>query len=108
MLADEHVRVRVLINQPRLAMQGAHRLVELGRQIPSRIEFRELLEERVASYRGDWLINDQGGLLERREPDALYATCLPESSLLARHRASDFRLLWDESPGAQELRVLGL
>ena len=107
-LGDEHARIRVLINQPRLAMQGAHRLIELGRQLPSRIEFRELLEERVMSHRAEWLINDHGGYLERREPDALYARYLPESSVLARQRAVDFRQLWDESPAAQELRVLGL
>lgn len=41
-LSSERARVRVLINQPRAAMQGAHRFVELGRRLPSRIEFREL------------------------------------------------------------------
>lgn len=107
-LADEHARLRVLINQPRLAMQGAHRLVELGRRIPSRIEFRELLDERVLEHRGELLIADQRGLLERREPDALYARHSPDSPLLARQRARDFQTLWDESPPAQELRVLGL
>jgi len=107
-LASEQARVKVLINQPRLSMQGSHRLIELGRQISSRIEFRELLEERVLSHRGDWLISDHGGLLERREPDALFARYEPQAVALAHQRARDFELLWDESPVAQELRVLGL
>lgn len=107
-LASDHARVRVLINQPRLAMQGAHRLIELGRQVPSRIEFRELLDERQLTHRGEWLINDRHGLLERREPDALYARLELDAPVPARQRTTEFDGLWDESPTARELRVLAL
>ena len=72
-LSSERARIRVLINQPKAAMKGAHRFVELGRRLPSRIEFRELTEELMITERGDWLIVDQRGLLERQEPAALAA-----------------------------------
>lgn len=107
-LADDHAHLHVLINQPRLAVQGGHRLIELGRQLPSRIQFRELLEERVLTHRGELLIADQRAVLERREPDALYARYTPEAALMGKQRSGEFLQLWDESPTARELRVLGL
>lgn len=107
-LADERARLRVLINQPRTAMLGAHRLIELGRLLPSRIEFRELLEDRLPSQRGDCLIADVGGFVERSDPAALHARAVPDDPLETRQRRNAFELLWDESPVAQELRKLGL
>lgn len=107
-LAHERATLKVLINQPRLCVQGSHRLIELGRRLPSRIQFRELLEERTLTHRGELLIVDRRALLERNEPDALYARQTMNAPLLGRQRGADFDALWDESPPAAELRVLGL
>jgi len=107
-LSGERARIRVLINQPKAAMRGAHRLVELGRRLPSRIEFRELDEEQQIAQRGDWLIADQRRLVERSAPDALVARALDDAPLAAQARARAFGELWDRSPGCAEFRVLGL
>lgn len=107
-LSSDQARIRVLINQPRAAMKGAHRFVELGRRMPSRIEFRELNEERQISLRGDWLIVDERHLIERGSPDALLARQQRDAPLAARAKARAFMELWDESPGCAEFRVLGL
>lgn len=107
-LSSERARIRVLINQPRAAMKGAHRFVELGRRMPSRIEFRELNEERQISLRGDWLIVDERHLIERGSPDALIARQQLDAPLAARAKAKAFMELWDESPGCTEFRVLGI
>lgn len=107
-LSSTRARVRVLVKQPRAAMQAAHRLVELGRRLPSRIEFRELAEERHAGQHADWLIVDERQLIERDRPDALFARQQQDAPLLARAKAKAFMELWDESPGCAEFRTLGL
>jgi len=107
-LAHERATLKVLINQPRLCVQGGHRLIELGRRLPSRIQFRELLEERTLTHRGELLIADRKAVLERNEPDALFARQTMNAPLLGKQRGADFDALWEESPPATELRVLGL
>ncbi len=107
-LSNPRARVRVLVKQPRAAMQAAHRLVELGRRLPSRIEFRELAEERRDGQHADWLIADQRRFIERDRPEALLARLHGDPTPLARMRAVTFQTLWDESPGCAEFRTLGL
>lgn len=107
-LSSERARIRVLINQPRAAMKGAHRFVELGRRLPSRIEFRELNEERQIGHRGDWLIVDERHLIERGSPDALVARQQRDAPLIAGAKATAFMALWEESQGCAEFRVLGI
>lgn len=107
-LSSERARIRVLINQPRAAMQGAHRFVELGRRLPSRIEFRELNEEQRISERGDWLIVDERHLVERGSPDALVARRQFDAPLAARAKAAAFLALWEQAQGCAEFRVLGI
>ena len=107
-LSSERARIRVLINQPKSAMKGAHRFVELGRRMPSRIEFRELNEERLSTHRADWLIVDERQLIERDRPDALVARQQQDAPLLARAKARAFMELWDESSGCSEFRTLGI
>lgn len=106
-LSSDRARIRVLINQPRTAMQGAHRAIELGRRLPSRIEFRELLDERRSTLRADWLIVDGRHLIERSTPDALFARQQVDAPREAQAKAKAFLELWDESPGCAEFRVLG-
>ena len=107
-LSTERAKVRVLINQPRAAMKASHRLVELGRRVPSRIEFRELSEERQITQRSEWLIVDQRQFIERRTPDSLVAYGWRDAALQARAKAREFIELWEESIPSAEFRVLGL
>lgn len=107
-LSSERARIRVLINQPKPAMKGAHRLVELGRRMPSRIAFRELNEERRTAHRGDWLIVDERHLIERGSPDAPTARQQPDAPLLARAKVKAFMELWEASSGCAEFRTLGI
>ncbi|MCX7071978.1 MAG: hypothetical protein NTW01_13425 [Gammaproteobacteria bacterium] len=107
-LSSARARVRVLVGQPRAAMQAGHRLVELGRRLPSRIEFRELAEERRAGQHADWLIADQRCFIERNRPDALLARLHGEALRPAWARAAAFLALWEESPGCAEFRTLCL
>jgi len=107
-LSSERARIRVLINQPRMAVCSGHRFIELGRRLPSRIAFRELIDERRATQRADWLIVDQRSVIERGSPDALRARQQCDAPMPARAKAKAFMALWDESPGCVEFRALGI
>lgn len=106
-LQHRRARLRVLVRRPALAMRGAHRLVELGRMLSSRIEFREPPPERTVPQ-DEYLLADERALLLRSAPEALEAKYLPAAPLDARQLLRAFNALWDESLPAQELRNLRL
>jgi hypothetical protein len=106
-LAHERARVRVLVNQPELAMRSAHRFVELGRRLPSRIAFRQLDEEDRGVV-ADLVIADGRDLLHRESPDQLEARYVADAPLDARSRLKSFDELWERGAPAREFAVLGL
>jgi len=108
LLASERARLRVLLNQSRSAMRHSERLIELGRRLSSRCEFRELPPERLNDQRSEWLIADTRNLIERRAPDSLVARAWIDNPGITHERIGDFDKLWDESVPAQELRSLGI
>ncbi len=104
-LAHERAHVRVLVNQPALAMRGAHRFVELGRRLPSRISFRQLDEEDRGVIE-ELVIADGRSALRRETPDQIEARLWIEMPLQARPRLKSFDALWERGAPAQELREL--
>ena len=106
-LMHRRARLRVLVNQPRLAMRRAHRVVELGRQLSSRIEFREMLPERKELVQ-ECVIADLRSFLLRPSTDHLESKFWADAPLSARERLRTFNALWEESVPAQELRDLRL
>jgi hypothetical protein len=107
-LNSERARMLILLNQPQLAARGGHRLVELGRRLPSRIEFRELLPERIGEAHGECLIVDGRALLVRESMESLAARCWRDAPTEGRRLREPLMRWWEESPPAQELRRLGL
>ena len=106
-LISPHSRMRVLASRPAAATRAHHALVDLGRILTSRIEFRELPAER-RHLREELLITDSHGLLERQSADSLDARLSRNNPLLGREQQRRFDLLWEESSPAQELRRLGI
>jgi len=106
-LQHRRARLRVIVRQPVLAMRGAHRLVELGRMLSSRIEFREPPAERKLPQ-DEYLLADEKALLLRSAPEEIDAKYLPHAPLDARQQLRTFNALWEESVPAQELRSLGI
>ncbi len=106
LLNSPMARLRVLLNQPRLAVGRGHALIELGRQMTSQIEFRELLGERCNDCRGEMLIVDRRGLLIRREQGDLEATLWPDAPDVGKQKSEYFDSIWAESPPAHDLRNL--
>lgn len=106
-LRSQRAELRILINRPQLAAQRGHRLVELARQLPSRIAIRELNEER-RGLAEEFAVADEQALLYKRHHDDMEAQWAAQAPLDARRLRRRFDLLWDESPPARELAILGL
>jgi hypothetical protein len=104
-LAHERARVRVLVNQPSLAMRETHRFVELGRRLPSRISFRQLDEEDRGVIE-DLVIADGRSVLRREAPDQIDARLWIEMPLQARLRLKTFDELWERGLPAREFSEL--
>jgi hypothetical protein len=108
LLESSNARLRVLLNQPRLAVGRGHALIDLGRQMTSQIEFRELAGERHNDCRGELLIVDRRGLLERRETGELTAKLWPDAADFGKQKSEFFESIWAESHPAQDLRSLSI
>lgn len=104
-LAHGRARLRVLVNQPALAMRQTHRLIELGRRLPSRISFRQL-DEQDHGVVEDIVIADGRSVLHREAPDQIDARLWIEIPLEARLRMKTFEALWKRSVPAREFSEL--
>lgn len=108
LLGNERARLLVLVRQPQDAAQNGARLVELGRRLSSRVEFREPGEEQEEFEPAEWLFADRRTLLERRSPQDLKAQYWASEPRRGKTRAEEFEALWNEAQPAQEMRSLGI
>jgi hypothetical protein len=106
-LAHRRARLRVLVHDPVAAVRNSIRLVEFGRLLSSRIEFRAMPEER-RKRREEFLIADERALLYRSSPDQLEAKHYPDAPMVARSHLREFEALWQESTVAREMSSLGI
>lgn len=106
-LGHRRAQVQVLVHTPANAMRQGHRLVELGRRLSSRIEFRQLIEER-RSLCEEYLLVDERALLHKEYHADLEARYYANDPLRARQQRRDFDALWQESPPAREFTELKL
>jgi hypothetical protein len=106
-LAHPRARLRVIVNQPRVAVRNAARLLELATRASSRIELRELNPQHVEDLRGEWLIADRSLLMQRARPDSLTAL-LATAPAAVSLRAGHFDECWDAAMPSAELRSLAL
>ena len=106
-LSGEQVRLKVLLSRTELARRG-HALVALGRRVPSRIEFRELIAERKREHDGELLVADGRALLKRNDPRSLTALWFADAPAECKRAREDFLQLWEESVPAADLRELAL
>lgn len=106
-LRHERTRVRVLVNQPDLAMRRAHRFVELARRLSSRVHFRELPEEQRGIV-DDCVIADVAAVWHRERPGELESTLHRHAPLEAQLQLRRFDPLWEESVPARAFTELRL
>jgi hypothetical protein len=103
LLSHERARLRVIVRTSGPAARSGHRLIELGRRLSSRIEFRDLSAERRLIER-EIVIADERSLLVRETPEALDARYYAHAPLLAREELRSFETLWQESLPSEEFR----
>ncbi|MEQ1439522.1 hypothetical protein AAG565_09165 [Fontimonas sp. SYSU GA230001] len=103
-LRHERVRIRILVNEPDLAMRRAHRLVEFARRVTSRIQFRQLPDDQRGLVE-DWAIADSSAVWHRDNPEQLESRLI-DSSLEALLRLRRFDPLWESSVPARALMEL--
>jgi hypothetical protein len=108
LLGSERARLLVLVRQPKEAALNGARLVELGRRLSSRVEFREPGPEQEEFEPMEWLFADRRTLLERRSPQDLNAQFWASEPRRGKTQAEDFDALWNEAQPAQEMRSLGI
>ncbi|SFF32928.1 hypothetical protein SAMN04488120_102205 [Fontimonas thermophila] len=106
-LRHDRTRVRVLVNQPDLAMRRAHRFVELARRLSSRVQFRELPEESRALVE-DCVIADVSAVWHRKRPEALESKLYRQAPLEAQQQLRRFDPLWEASSPARPFTELRL
>jgi hypothetical protein len=104
-LQHRRARVQVIVNSPH--MRGGHRLVELGRILSSRIEFRQLPETRRDIIE-ECLIADERSVLRSDSFTQIEGSWFPDAPLEARSRLRAFRSLWEECVPAREYSILGI
>lgn len=105
LLAQRRARFRLLIHHPRSAMASGHRLIELGRALSSRMEFRQMPDERMR-LREEYLLVDERHLLIRGSPQDLLARCHRDAPQEARAQRRRFDQAWEEAMPARELSEL--
>ncbi len=107
LLSRRSARLRVLVAQPQLAVRGPHALVDLGRLLVSRVEFREFAPDNPAPAE-EMLLADGRLLLERNGADSLAARLLLNQPQTARAQQRRFDTFWDYAVPSMELRRLRL
>lgn len=105
LLSHQRARLRGLVHSPQAAMRGTHRLVELARQLSSRVEFRELPEDQ--KHRAEEsLIGDEHCLLLKPDYSSLEARWYAHAPLDARLQKRGFQESWEQSVPAREFSEL--
>jgi hypothetical protein len=107
-LQHGHTKVRVLVSHTKAAISNSPRVVEVGRNLSSFCEFRELSPIRRQTIREEYLVADGRLLLYRETPNDLEARYYAAAPHLARLKLKDFDQLWTDSEPSQELRRLGI
>lgn len=106
-LQHRRARLRVLVHDPAAAVRNCIRLVEFGRLLSSRVEFRKLPQTR-AMPREEFLIADERAVLYRSAPDQLEAKHYADAPMVARSQLRGFNTCWEEATVAREMSALGL
>lgn len=106
-LEHRRAKLRVLLHDPKNAVRNCIRLVELGRALSSRIEFRQVSDE-GRKLQEEYFIADECTVLHRNAPDALEARFYPNAPMVARSQLKAFETIWQESAVAREMSALGI
>jgi hypothetical protein len=104
-LSRPHLPVRILTFDPQRSGRHGHRLIEMARQLTSRIAIRRVTledQERLDAF----LIADERGYIRRRLADTMNAICDFNAPGEARRLKAEFEQIWTRADADPELRRL--
>ena len=104
---SRQTEVRILIADPRPLVQRGHRLLNLARRLPSKVQLRALAEH--PEWRGETLvIRDRDGVLYKPGDSDKEGFYEPDSRASTRRHLELFQELWRQGTQGPELRRLNL
>lgn len=106
-LQHRRARLRVLVQEPAQAVRNCVRLVEFGRLLSSRIEFRQV-PTTARRLREEYLIADERTMLYRGAPQQTEAKHYQHAPLVTRSHLRAFEVLWQDAVVAREFSALGI
>ena len=105
-LCNPRSLVEILLFDAEPALRQGNRLIELSRQLPSRIQIRRVPEElrhRVAAY----LLADGKGYVLRPFAEVLEGTADFAAPMQVRHLRAEFEQVWERSSQPTEVVAFG-
>lgn len=107
-LSGRGAEIRVLIHEPRIAVQDGHRLLHLAQRLPSFIQLRVPRAEEDLQYPSAFLLNDAGGYFFRPLGNRFEGE--GRSRAVGRHGAlrEHFERVWERAESDPELRRLSV
>ena len=98
--------VRILVEDPRAIAEAAHRLLELARRLPSKIEIRRLPDDDVEAHPGTFVVADEEAYWMVPDRDAFAGVSNTYDRVEARRLVELFDRLFARSVDDPELRLL--
>ncbi len=102
---SRYSEVRILLGDPRVAVQWGHQVVALAQRLPDQIKIRQLHDEDYQPEQA-WMVADDIGLLRRDGLDGfiglLSAKAIPE----AQDKNRRFQEYWERAREIQDFRQL--
>ncbi len=106
-LRNRKARIRILVQEPKAAIQGAHRLIELARRLSSSIELRQPHSD-YRAHNEAFLIADHCGLIQRPLADRYAGSANFYHPIDAGRKLEFFTEVWERSEAHPEFRRLYL
>jgi len=105
-LRSRHSRIRILLDNTKMASQRGHLILQLGKRLGSLMQFRSVAEE--APLAETFMIADRIGIMHRSSPNTLAATVNFKDGQTAKELSKLFDELWENAVPESEARYMVL
>ncbi|MEN8218747.1 MAG: hypothetical protein ABFS56_20720 [Pseudomonadota bacterium] len=100
-LRSRHSRIRILLDNTKIASQRGHLILQLGKRLGSLMQFRSVAE---APLTETFLIADRIGIMHRSSPNTLAASVNFKDGQTAKKLSKLFDELWENATPEPEAR----
>jgi len=100
-LRSRHSRIRILLDNTKIASQRGHLILQLGKRLGSLMQFRS-----VGEVPETFMIADRIGIMHRSSPNTLAATVNFKDGQTAKKLSKLFDELWENATPEPEARYI--